>query len=144
METADRRSADRQIAYTLLRLLLGVNIAVHGISRMLAGAGTFAVETTAQFARTPLPAWSVHTYALVLPFAEAVVGLLVFLGLGTRWALVAGQLLMLSLTLGSALKQDWNAAGWQLLYGLVYTALLAFVEYNGLSVDSLLRRREIL
>jgi len=43
------------LAYALLRITLGINIALHGISRTLAGPGTFVASLTKQFAATPLP-----------------------------------------------------------------------------------------
>ena len=42
---------------------------------------------------------------------------------------------MLALTFGTALRQDWDVAGIQLLYSAVYAALIAALRYNGLSVD---------
>jgi hypothetical protein len=42
---------------------------------------------------------------------------------------------MIALTFGSTLRQDWTAAGWQLLYAFAYATLLAFREYNRYSVD---------
>ena len=35
---------DRPLAYALLRAIIGVNLAVHGISRLLAGAHAFAAS----------------------------------------------------------------------------------------------------
>jgi hypothetical protein len=48
---------------------------------------------------------------------------------------VFGLLLIASLTFGAALRQDWDSAGLQLIYALVYAILLASREYNLLSVD---------
>lgn len=41
------------------------------------------------------------------------------------------------LTFGTTLRQDWEAAGLQLTYALIFSALLASREWNTLSVDSL-------
>ena len=65
---------------------------------------------------------------------------LVLLGAVTRVALVAGALLMAVLTLGSALHQDWDVAGLQLIYALVYFVLIGFRRYNGFSVDGFFNR----
>ena len=48
---------------------------------------------------------------MVLPAIEALLGLLLLIGLRTRAALVAASLLIMVLTFGSALVQDWPAAG---------------------------------
>lgn len=85
---------------------------------------------------TPLPLWSVQLFALCLPWAEALVGLAVLFGVATRLALVVGVLELVLLTFGSTLRQDWDAAGIQLSYALVYAVLLAALEYNVYSIDA--------
>jgi thiosulfate dehydrogenase (quinone) large subunit len=129
------KTIDRNLAYLFLRLFLGINIAVHGASRIYSGVAGFATELVSQFAKTPLPSWMTHAFGVSLPFGEAAIGVLILLGLCSRLAYCAGSLLMIALTFGSTLRQDWTAAGWQLLYALTYAALLAFREYNRYSVD---------
>ena len=87
------------------------------------------------FAKTPLPPASVYFYAASLPFAEAIIGLFVLFGVASRYAYLAGGLLILSLTFGSTLRQDWESAGLQLIYALLYAILLATRDYNKFSVD---------
>ena len=128
-------TADLRLAYGLLRLILGVNIAVHGVSRINMGVRLFAQGLVPLFAKTPLPPGTVYAYASVLPFAEAAIGFFVLVGLESRYAYVLGLLLILSLTFGATLRQDWESAGLQLIYALTYAALLAFREYNSFSVD---------
>lgn len=134
----DSHMQDQRIAYALLRLILGLNICLHGVSRLTAGAGTFAGKLVTQFAHSPLPAWSVYSFGITLPWVEAALGLLLFVGFRTRGALIGGSLLILVLTFGSALIQDWNAAGTQLTYGLVYAVLLFLRRYNAWALDDLL------
>jgi thiosulfate dehydrogenase (quinone) large subunit len=81
----------------------------------------------------------VRLFALALPWAESIVGLLVLVGIRTRFALVAGSLLILTLTFGATLNQDWESAGLQLIYAIVYTSLLGFRHHNAFSVDGLLQ-----
>jgi hypothetical protein len=38
------KTTDRNLAYLFLRLLLGINIAGHGASRIYSGVGVFASE----------------------------------------------------------------------------------------------------
>ena len=92
---------DRQLAYAILRLTLGVNILLHGLVR-LPHFGSFADGLVQAFAKTPLPPQVVRPFVLVLPLAETVVGLLLKLGLWTRFALVGGGLLI------AALAFAWN------------------------------------
>lgn len=128
--------SDQRLAYALLRIVVGLNLLMHGVSRMVMGAGVFASKLVGQFAHAPLPQWSVWSFGMVLPAIEALLGLLLLIGLRTRAALVAASLLIMVLTFGAALVQDWPAAGLQLTYALVYSALLFLLRYNGWSVDA--------
>lgn len=130
--TTEETYRDRCWAYLLVRLILGINIAVHGASRIHMGAGKFAAGLVKMFAATPLPPQMVYGYAYALPFVETAIGLLILLGLFSRMTYLAGLLLMMSLTFGSTLRQDWDSAGLQLIYVIVYAGLLAFREYNHL------------
>jgi thiosulfate dehydrogenase [quinone] large subunit len=131
-----QHTTDKQLAYALLRLILGMNIAVHGLSRIYTGVKPFAEGMVPLFAKTPLPPASVYFYAASLPFAEAIIGLFVLFGVASRYAYVAGSLVILSLTFGSTLRQDWESAGLQLIYALLYAILLATREYNKFSIDA--------
>jgi len=131
---------ERRTAYALLRLAVGVNLTMHGISRMISGPGEFAAKLVIQFTHAPLPAWSVWVFALMLPSIETILGLLILLGVRTRAALIAAVLLIALLTFGSALVQDWNSAGIQLTYAMAYSALLFLRRYNGWSVDAWMQR----
>ncbi len=127
-------SNDRQLAYGLFRATLGVNIMVHGVVR-LPNLGKFADAIVERLAAAPLPDGLVHYSALVLPFAELGIGALLLIGLFTRRVLVAGMLVMLVLSLGTALAQDWPVLGVQLVYEIAYFLLLFFHSENRLSVD---------
>jgi thiosulfate dehydrogenase [quinone] large subunit len=142
MAQAAFESSDQRLAYVLLRLVVGANLMMHGISRMIAGPGEFAAKLVMQFAHSPLPAWSVWAFGLVLPAIEAGLGLLLLIGLRTRAALIAATLLIMVLTFGSSLLQDWSAAGIQLTYAAIYAALLFLHRYNNWSVDAWLSRNQ--
>jgi thiosulfate dehydrogenase [quinone] large subunit len=128
-------NSDEKIAYALLRAVAGTNLLMHGVSRLLAGQQAFTEHLTAQFVRSPLPQPLIFTFGSVLPPIEGLIGLLLLIGLKTRWALIAASLLMLVLTFGSALVQNWPAAGTQLMYALVFSVLLFLRRYNSWSVD---------
>ena len=89
----------------------------------MAGTASFASALTTQFAGTPLPHFAVQGFGYVLPWAEAVIGLLILFGAFTRLALIAGALVMVALTFGACLRQDWNVAGVQLICSTVYLIL---------------------
>ena len=67
-----------------------------------------------------------RAFAAVIPIWEPVVGLLLVLGLWTRWALAAGALLIALLTLGTALRADYTVLSEQLIYALHFFVLLLF------------------
>ena len=132
------RYSDSVIAYTLLRLSFGINIMLHGASRLLAGRAGFLAYLNHYFEHTPLmPKSALPLFGTVLPVVEAVLGLLLFLGLATRFALIAGALVMMILVFGTNLAQDWNVAGLQLIYCFLYYYLLVHRrELNAFSFDS--------
>lgn len=128
-------SLDRRLAYALLRFILGINILLHGLVRLPDLAG-FAEGMVSNFEDTILPGPFVRVFAYALVFAEAVVGALIMVGWLTRWALVAGLLLMAALVFGTALQQNWGTLGTQMLYVLIYFVLLFLREYDAFGVDT--------
>jgi|SRR3954471_20711391 thiosulfate dehydrogenase [quinone] large subunit len=128
-------NSDEKIAYALLRAVTGFNLLMHGASRLLAGKAAFAGHLTDQFAHSPLPGWAVHGFGMVLPAVEGLLGLLLLIGWKTRPALIVASVLMMVLTFGAALVQDWSAAGTQLIYALVFFVLLFLRRHNDWSID---------
>jgi thiosulfate dehydrogenase [quinone] large subunit len=141
MTSSTNRDKDAALGYLLLRATIGTNIFIHGLSRILAGPSHFADALVPAFQHLPLPAGLVRLFALALPWAESIVGLLVLVGIRTRFALVAGSLLILTLTFGATFNQDWESAGLQLIYATAYASLLAFRNHNTFSVDELLQSK---
>lgn len=133
-------SPEMPLAYALFRALLGINICLHGVTRLADGGLSFTNKISPQFAHTILPLGLVWVFALVLPWADAIIGFLVTLGLGTFVALTAGFLLMLLMTFGTCLVHDWPTAGLQLIYGFAYAALLFLQRYNRYSLDFAMRK----
>ena len=54
-----------------------------------------------------------------------------------RSALAAGALLMLALIFGTALLQRWDTLTQQMIYSLIYAALIATLSWDRWSVDAL-------
>ena len=135
------RSSDLVWAYTILRLSFGANIMLHGVSRLLVGHAGFLAYLNHYFEKTPLvPASLLPAFAWVLPPVETVLGLLLVLGLFTRFALVAGGLVLTALVIGTNLAQDWNVAGLQLIYAFLYYYLLVHRDRNTVSIDGIMSR----
>jgi thiosulfate dehydrogenase [quinone] large subunit len=140
--STDSPALDRQLAYSVFRFTLGINILVHRAGRIFGpGAEAFASTTAAEFNKTPLPTSLVHAFLVVVPFAELVLGTLTVLGLFTRWALTLGGLLIAALVFGTAMRSDWNTVGVQMIYAITYYFLLADRSSNRFSVDALLGSR---
>lgn len=138
MSLKDTFETDWALGYGLLRATLGVNICLHGVTRIGAGTGKFAQSLVAMFHATVLPPLLMRMFGDALPWLEATVGMLVLVGLWTRYALTGGALLILLLTFGTELRQDWETAALQLTYALVFGLLLGLRERNRLSLDQLL------
>jgi thiosulfate dehydrogenase [quinone] large subunit len=134
-------TTDRRIAYALLRIVFGVDIFFHGLSRLLGDHAAFLAYLSQQMAKAPLPKSILPPFAAALPWTEAIIGLLLLLGLFTRFALVAGSLEMIALMAGITLAQNWDVAGIQLIYCAIYFVLLTHRGRNFYSLDTLLPKR---
>jgi thiosulfate dehydrogenase [quinone] large subunit len=134
-------SRDQQLAYALLRLIVGMNFFGHGFARIFTGSHLdgFAHSMVGDMARSPLPQRLVLATGYVVPCVELAIGVLLLAGLATRFALVAAMLLIVVLMFGITMKQEWNVAGQQLLYGLVLAVLLSGCERTNRSWPALLR-----
>jgi thiosulfate dehydrogenase (quinone) large subunit len=129
------------MAYALLRVAFGVNFAGHGFVRILNGVGSFAGTTASHMAKSAIPRELVISSAYLIPFIEAVLGLALIFGILTRVSLICGALFMMALTIGVTSNQQWDIAGQQLLYSVVFFVLLYLFELNRYSVDTVLERR---
>ena len=116
---------DLALGYGLLRLTMGLNFLFHSYGRWL-DLGKFVGTVVREFAHLPLPEWSVRAFALAIPCWEPAVGVLLVLGLWTRWAVAAGALLIAALTFGTALRGEYPVLGDQLVYALTFFVLLLF------------------
>ena len=127
---------DKALAYLVLRLALGVNFLMHGIVR-IPKLSEFVSGVADGFADTWMPHVIVVSFAFFLPYAEALIGLLLLAGAWTRWALLAGGLLMSFLIFGKTLQQDWATVGTQMIYVMSFFFALFFTEFNHYSIDGM-------
>lgn len=70
---------DSAWAYLLLRMTIGTNICIHGMSKDHGGVTSFAHSLLPLFEETPLSSWLVIAFGLILPFLELVLGMLLLL-----------------------------------------------------------------
>ena len=138
LETVPKQKAsDIAIAYAILRLSFGANILLHGLSRILNGRPAFLAYLNHYFEHAHLiPAGMLPAFAAVLPWVETTLGLLLMLGLFSRFTLIVGALVMTGLVIGTNLAQDWLVAGLQLPYCFIYYYLLIHLEQNQISLDA--------
>jgi thiosulfate dehydrogenase [quinone] large subunit len=135
------RNLDFALAVGLLRLTTGINMLLHGATRIFGDMGGFIEGTVKGFEKTILPSWSVQLFATGLPFIEALIGLLLILGLFTRPALVLGALTIGSLVFGMSLRSEWTTVGLQMTYAVVFSILLFGRHLDQFSLDRLLAQR---
>jgi thiosulfate dehydrogenase (quinone) large subunit len=136
---SSRKASDTVIAYTILRLSFGANILLHGLSRVLNGRPAFLAYLNHYFEHAHLISpGMLPVFAAVLPWVETILGLLLMLGLFSRFTLIVGALVMTGLVIGTNLAQDWLVSGLQLPYCFIYYYLLIHLEQNSASLDSLL------
>ncbi|NER23624.1 MAG: DoxX family protein [Symploca sp. SIO1C2] len=134
------RPKDIVAAYTLLRIIVGVNYFNHGATRMgnIPGFMDAMVQTMQE---SWIPEFLVRLNAALVPPVELVVGLLIVIGFWTRGALIACFILMIVLMYGVTIIQNWQVAGSQLIYDITLFILLAGLGFNRLSIDHWLSRR---
>src|SRR5208282_1057761 len=119
-ERTDEARFDAALAHGLARVALGLNIAMHGYSRLPHLVG-FANGMVKQFAATFLPSPLVYITGFGIAIGEAVIG----------------TLLMLLLIFGSTLIQQWEIVSVQMITVAFYIGLIATVRYDRFSLDGL-------
>jgi len=133
-------SLGRALGYFILRLSLGVDMVMHYVVRQWGVSQDFVPVTEKMFVGNLLPMSWVHVFLTVLPYFEGVLGVLLVLGLWSRWAITAEGLLVTVLLFGTALRSDWTVVSHQMIYLLFVFFLLAVEEYDYFSVDAYLAR----
>jgi thiosulfate dehydrogenase (quinone) large subunit len=127
---------ERKWAYLMARLPIAMSMLGHGLER-LPKLDKFSHGMVTSCERTILPNTLVQAFGYGLPFLELLTGILLMLGLFTRFALFLGAALMLVLIFGSTLLEEWQNVFSQLFYGAYFAGLFWFIGYNVYSADAL-------
>lgn len=134
------KTRDLITAYTLLRIVTGINYFNHGATRIFNLPGFIdAMVKTMQ--DSWIPESLIRINAALVPPVELAIGLLMIIGLLTRQALVICFVLMAILMYGITIIQNWDTASSQLIYNIVLFILLAGLNFNQVSVDAWLKYR---
>jgi thiosulfate dehydrogenase [quinone] large subunit len=131
---------NRELAYALLRITMGVIFLFYGIGKFMVGVANFVSGMNQQFSGK-LPAAMVMPFAYALPFCEVTAGVLIVFGLFIRVGLTISGLLLVGLTFGTVMLGQAPTVAHNLQYALVNFVLLWFVDLNRYSIDFLLRRK---
>lgn len=123
------------LGYTLFRLFMGLNMFMHGAVRVGENYSKFIAWTQGLFAETWLPSWLVTAEAALIPIVELTIGVCLIVGFKTRWVVILGVGLMMSLVFGMNVLQDWELVNRHLIYALAFYALMHNMEYNKFSLD---------
>ena len=125
-----------QLGYLFLRLAAGVNLFGHGFIRLAGNYEGFRSWLLKTMEPSMIPTFLLKASAYAIPPVELILGVLLIIGFRTREALMGSCVLMISLIFGSCLIQNWDMAGGQMLYIVIFSALLAFNSENIYSVDT--------
>ncbi|MGC5745212.1 DoxX family protein [Chryseobacterium sp. NFX27] len=125
---------NKNIAYFLLRVSMGVNLLGHGIAR-IPKLFVFAEGMIKGFEKSWLPQSFVYLFSTALPFLEFIIGGMLILGLKTRLANFAGAGLIIMLLFGSSTVENWESMGIQMIYALFFYVLISRTEDNCYALD---------
>ncbi len=114
-------------SFFFLRLPLAISMLGHGLVRLpkLSGFSNWMVES---MEKSVLPSILILPFSYILPFAEAVIGILLLIGIQTRYTIYAGLAVMSILILGSSSIENWGAIEAQLIHAIYFGALLWCLE----------------
>jgi thiosulfate dehydrogenase [quinone] large subunit len=120
--------------YLLVRLPIGMSFLGHGLQR-LPILTKFSNGMMTSFGKSFIPGALVLPFSFGLPFVELLLGILLLLGLFTRFATVLGVITMLALIFGSTSLGQWDGVFIQLMYSAYLVLLCYFLPYNTVSID---------
>ena len=131
----------KSTGFLLFRLSMGANMLFHAVNRFYYGHANFKDWIVTEFEPTFIPQIATSGFALLLPYAEGLVGISLILGLKTKWGLIVGSLIMTFLIIGSCLINKWDWVGIQMVHAICFYLMFEKYEENNLSIDNLLKTK---
>ena len=101
----------------------------HGVARIPI-LPKFVTKMQEDFAESILPGFLVTPMANIIPFAELVLGIMLVLGIATRYALIGVAIQMMILVCGCCLIQQWTPLNSQMFLLAMAAVLTAYLPLN--------------
>src|SRR2546423_10522237 len=133
---------NRTLAYALTRIAYGITFLFYGIGKFRGGLASFVGGMNQEFSGK-LPAAMVMPFAYFIPFAETISGVLIVLGLFTSVGLTLSGVLLIGLPFGLVILVQAPTVAHNLQYLLLNFVLLWFLDFNSISIDSLISKRPV-
>ena len=125
---------NKELGFLVVRLGMGINLLFHGLVRIPNLAG-FVGGMQTKFAESMLPMFLVTPMANAIPFAELLLGLLLLLGIATRYALLGTAVQMAVLITGSCFLQEWGPINSQMFLLALAAFLIANLDLNRCAIS---------
>lgn len=125
-----------EVGYLVMRLMLGLNLFMHGVIRYINGIDVWLEPMAETFVGTILPMPLVVATLYIIPAAEVVLGFLLLVGLFTRSALLASVVLFLVLHFGHGVRQIWSNMHLVMHYSVYFWIMFVLIRYNWLALDN--------
>ena len=121
--------SNKELGFLIARIGLGVNLFFHGLVRLPHLSG-FVQAMETKFADSMLPMFLVTPMAHAIPVAELVIGLMLLLGIATRYALLGVAIQMLVLITGCCFVEEWGPINSQMFLLVLAAFLIANFNLN--------------
>ncbi|WP_312076742.1 MauE/DoxX family redox-associated membrane protein [Chryseobacterium sp.] len=118
---------DFKTAFFFLRLPVAISLLGHGLVRV-PKLETFSKWMVSTMEKSFIPEFLLVPFGYILPFAEAVIGVLLLINFKTKETLYSALVLMSILIFGSCSIENWSAIESQLLHSFYLFGLFWFYE----------------
>ena len=118
---------DFKTAFFFLRLPVAISLLGHGLVR-IPKLETFSNWMVSTMEKSFIPEFLLVPFGYILPFAEAVIGVLLLINFKTKETLYSALVLMSILIFGSCSIENWSAIEAQLLHSFYLFGLFWFYE----------------
>ncbi|MHC8949306.1 DoxX family membrane protein [Sphingobacterium hungaricum] len=128
-----------KISYLIIRLSVAISLFGHGLVR-LPKLQTFSDGMLKEFENSMLPSILVMPLSYAIPIAEFVFGLLLLVGLFTRFSAFGSAFLMLLLMFGTCMVENFGALPSQFIHAGFCAILIHFIQSNSFALDKTSKR----